>query len=370
MAHKPPIFPWFWGLALLTLSIGGCEGPVDALEEPAATVAAQAPSPAAAQGPSPAAAQNTSPAAAENTSPAAAENTSPAAAEGPSPAAASNAPSYLPATAYADGNADVQPQNILQSAIRTLERRPTLKAEIRHRVHLFDQNLYGLGSYLEQRYLGKQFSRMELVIQLTGQTSSLKQVCDGRFLWTYRKLGDEPKLTRVDVDRVAEHLAKAGATAGVGQSMLPGLGGLSQVLRGLNRSFDFTTAESGQLGREKRPVWRLVGRWRSQRLIEMLPDGEKAVRNGRPDLSKLPEHVPDRVVLMLGQADEFPYHIEYRRKGPEHDRALVTMEFSHVESPDLSEAEHEHAFTYNPGDLEYSDRTQSLLDSLGVGKKE
>ena len=278
---------------------------------------------------------------------------------------------------YANENTHVQPQVLLQSAIRTLERRPTIKAEIRHQVNLFDKNLPGFGKYQEQRYLGKQFSRMELVIQLTGQTSSLLQVCDGRFLWTYRKLGDEAKLTRVDVDRVMEHLGKAHATADIGQGMLPALGGLSQVLRGLNRSFDFTTAEPGRLGKQQRPVWRLVGRWKPERLVEILPDREKAVHRGRADLSKLPGHVPDRVVLMLGQEDEFPYRIEYRRQGPEDDikyrgvgRALVTMEFYDVYSPDPADVDHERSFTYNPGDLEYSDRTQRLLDSLGAGKKQ
>jgi len=326
--HRLPILSWLWGPILILVSATACEKPVDAGGNP----------------PAPAVANPTT----------------------ANPAEAAN---YSQTATYADTSPPVQPQAVLQSAIRTLESRPTIKAEIRHHVNLFDKPLYGFGSYQEQRYLGKQFSRMELVIQLTGQTSSLLQVCDGRFLWTYRRLGDEPKLTRVDVDRVMEHLGKARAAADTGQSMLPGLGGLSQVLRGLNRSFDFTSAEPGQLGKEQRPVWRLVGRWKPERLIEMLPDGKKAVRNGRPDASKLPAHVPDRVVLMLGQTDEFPYRIEYRRKGPEQDRALVTMQFYEVHSPALSEADHNRAFTYNPGDLEYSDRTQSLLKSLGVRKK-
>ena len=289
---------------------------------------------------------------------------------------APNVPSYSSTAAYANGNADIQPQAVLQSAIRTLERRPTVKAKIRHQVNLFDKNLAGFGSYLEQRYLGKQFSRMELVIQLRGQTSSLTQVCDGRFLWTYRKLGDESKLTRIDVDRVAEHLGKARMVAGDGQGILPGLGGLSQVLRGLNRSFDFTTAEPGRLGKQQRPVWRLVGQWKPEWLVEILPDQEEAVRRGRADLSKLPEHVPDRVVLMLGQEDEFPYRIEYRRRVPKDDieyidggRVLVTMEFLEVYSPNPADVDHDRSFTYNPGDLKPSDRTQRLLDSLGVGKK-
>ena len=319
--------PWSWGPILILFSAGGCDEPIDADEDPLA-----------------------------------------AATENRVSTDVPNDTSYSQATAYANGNADVQPQVILQSAIRTLERRPTVKAKIRHQVNLFDKNLAGLGSYLEQRYLGKQFSRMELIIQLRGQTSSLLQVCDGRFLWTYRKLGDESKLTRIDIDRVAEHLGKARTVADDGQGVLPGLGGLSQVLRGLNRSFDFTTADPGRLGKQRRPVWRLVGRWKPERLVEILPDQEKAVRRGRADLSKLPGHVPDRVVLMLGQEDEFPYRIEYRRQGPEDDRALVTMEFSEVYSPDPADVDHDRSFTYNP-DLEYSDRTQRLLDSLGAGKK-
>jgi len=278
-----------------------------------------------------------------------------------------------PATANNNLAPGRQPQDILADAIELLERRTAVSAKIRQKVDSFGKQLTGFGSYREQRFGANRLVRLELKLDLGGQTSSYLQVCDGRYLWTHRKLLDDGKLSRLDVARAKEGLDQAERAGGSGRpDILPGLGGLPKLLRGLHRSFLFTSAEAGHLGKEERPVWRLVGSWTEDRLVELLPRQKKAIRSGEPaNLSKLPRHVPDQVVLMLGQADGFPYLIEYRRRMPTEEtrpddspsRAMVTMELFDAVLDVPVEANH---FTYNPGKLKFNDRTDKFLESLGL----
>ncbi len=212
--------------------------------------------------------------------------------------------------------------------------------------------------------------RMVLKLQVGDKTSSLLQVCDGQFLWTNRNLHGQSKLTRLDVARAEGALRQAdNASPREDLRILPGIGGLAKVLRGLSAAFEFTAAEPGRWGKEQRPVWKLHGQWRVRWLTKILPDQKEALLAGQPpDLSKLPPHLPDRVVLLLGQDDLFPYRIEYRRltsSGSEQSttRALVTMQLFNVA---LNVPLDPTLFSYQPGDLEYTDETGRFLKQLGV----
>jgi len=264
---------------------------------------------------------------------------------------------------YGDSPSRLRPQSLLVDAIRELEGHASVAASIRHEVALFGQRLSGSGTYFEEQAAGNRRIRLELKIQLGDHTSSFLQVCDGDFLWTYQKLLKEPTLTRIHVARALEGLRRAeGAGSEKRPEMLPGLGGLPKVLRALHASFDFAAAQRGQWGKEKRLVWRLHGRWRGARLAALIPDQKEAIERGEPvDLSKLPQHLPDHVVLLLGQNDLFPYRIEYRRGEGSEAVTLVATQLYDVrinvptDDPDL--------FLYKP-DLKHTDVTQEFLDSL------
>jgi hypothetical protein len=272
--------------------------------------------------------------------------------------------------------ATTQPQALLAAAARELEARDSVSAEIRHEVDLFGKHLVGSGHYWEQRQDGVNLMRLELKIQLGDQTSSLLEVLtppgpNGQFLWTSRKLSGKVELSRIDVSRARKALSKAAGSAGPGDtSIMPGLGGLSKVLRGLYRFFDFPVAQRGQWGRENRPVWRLEGRWKTEQLLRLLPEQKEAIEAGQaPDLSRLPEHLPDHVILLLGEEDLFPYRIEYRRavapgvleSSKADSRALVTMQLFDVV---LNVPIDPRLFQYT-GDTKFVDRTGSFLESLG-----
>ena len=106
-------------------------------------------------------------------------------------------------------------------------------------------------------------------------------------------------------------------------------------------------------------------------LARILPEQKKLIESAEPiDLSKLPEHLPNQVLLLLGEDDLFPYRIEYRRTvdpdaASPSSRPVVTMQLFEV----VTDAPiPPHRFHYNPGEMEYEDETEQFLKSLGVQK--
>ena len=141
---------------------------------------------------------------------------------------------------------------------------------------------------------------------------------------------------------------------------------------GSTRPSSFTAAESGHWGKEKQPVWRLQGQWKRGQLVKLLPGQKEAIESGEAaDLGKLPEHVPDHVVLLLRQEDLMPCRVEYRRTLPEKlvspggaaSQALVTMDLFEIHVDGRIDPSY---FNYSPGDIEISDQTAAFLRSLGV----
>ncbi len=265
----------------------------------------------------------------------------------------------------------LQPQEVLEAAVRALESRGSISARLRQKVDLFDKQLVGSGSYWELRQGGIPRMRLELQIQLDDQVSSLLQVCDGKTFWNYCKLRDQGTLTRLDAVRATRALAQAAAGPNRNfTSLLPGLGGMSKLLRGLDANFRFVTVQEDGLGALR--VWKLKGGWQTAQLINLLPKQKDAIQHGKPaDLSRLPPYLPDRVVLWLGTADLFPRRIEYRRGTAKpgdpsdagEDRALVTMDLDGLTfNAPIDPAR----FYYNPGNVEAVDQTKRFLLSLGV----
>jgi hypothetical protein len=277
------------------------------------------------------------------------------------------------AAGRAESSPASQAKLLLKDAVRTLEGRDSISAKIRHEAEIFDKHLVGTGVYLEQRRGQDRLLRLELRTQLGDQSSSLVQVCDGRYFWVHRNLPSDVKLSRIDLAQVARAMRKTERAPGqVNRDMLPSLGGLPKLLRGLDTAFDFTQVEQGRWGKRKQPVWRLQGQWKREQLLKLLPNQKEAMEKGEPpDTNKLPEYLPDQVVLLLGREDLFPYRIEYRRILPEKashsggptSRALVTMDLFEV---NINVPIDPTRFIYSPGDIEFSDQTAAFLQSLGL----
>lgn len=271
------------------------------------------------------------------------------------------------------GAASPDPQALLVEAERALEGCTSVSAKIVHEAHLFDKHLVGSGIYLQQRSGRVSLTRLELRLQIGDQTSSLVQVCDGRALWTKRNVLGTEQLSRIDVEAASAALQPArDSTAIVPGDVLPGLGGLSDLLKRLGAAFEFTAAQPGRWGNQ--PAWRLTGRWKPDRLVRLLPEQKAAIEAGQPaDLSQLPAHLPDQVVvLLLAQEPPLFYRLEYRRVrkgGPASvdsgGEAIVTMELRDL---DFVTPIDPNRFIYNPGDLPCEDRTAEYIRSLGGEK--
>ncbi len=250
------------------------------------------------------------------------------------------------------------------SAAQMLHRR-SISVQLRQQVELLGHRMVGSGTYIEQQAPAARMSRLELRIQLGEQTTSLVQVCDGQSLWTHRRLFDDGKLERVDLHRVHAALRQAGRSeeevALVNYQRLCGLG---KLLGGFRQSFQFDAPQPGIWGTEELPVWRLVGRWSPQRLAELLPGHAAALaENQEIDPADLPAQMPDQVVLLLGQADLFPYRIEYRRTQGSRGRFQVTMD---LYDPVFDAPIAPRRFAYARGNTAEIDATPGVLRSLGL----
>jgi hypothetical protein len=274
--------------------------------------------------------------------------------------------------AGADGtSAPLAAEPLLQSAIAALDRYSTISASIRQRASLLDHQLVGSGHYLQgpARF---NLLRLELQLQAGSSRATLLVVGDGRFLWIHRDVLATQIIYRVDADRVRQAWEKEAADRGQPRAIdALALGGLPRMLRGLSESFQFTSVEDGQLGAF--PVRIVRGAWRNERLVDILPDQRAALEQGQPaDLTKLPEHVPDEVLLYLGREDLFPYRFEYRRsafekKSKQAERkepvTLATLELFEVQ---VNGAIDTQQFIYNPGQQPFEDATDAVLKGQGV----
>lgn len=272
------------------------------------------------------------------------------------------------ATNPAPGNA------LLAQSIASLTQYNSLAAKIRQRVELFDQQLVGTGSYF-QGPVESHLLHWELKIRVGEQVTSLQQVCDGRTLWMHRQIGEKVLLEKVDFARSRDGGKREGQGAGKREpastndsAATPSLdGGLTRLLKHLNRSFRFTSVQPMQLGNV--PMHAVRGEWQTDYLIRWLPKQQAAIEAGKPvDTGKLADHLPDHAIVFLGRDDLFPYRIEYRRKTPtlvgkalgktDEFRTVLVMEFFDVQfNPPLEKS----LFTFEPGNLKASDKTDVYL---------
>lgn len=283
------------------------------------------------------------------------------------------------------GPAAADPANhanqLIDAAIRTLENRFSVEARFRQSGEIYGHKFFGSGTYTDIQPGRNHKYRLEIKLRAGDRDTSLIQVCDGRYLWLYRALPDGESLDRVDVASVVNALRDADNLPQpefVGA--WPGLGGLPRLLRGLYHSFHFTQVETDEFqakdsagGTHPVPLWKLTGRWRPERLVFAIPSQKQKILAGEPvDLSALPEHVPDEVVVYLGQTTLFPLRIEYRRKAfegakPGDCRYLLVMDWVEV---NLNVPVDPNRFLYHPGQLEVNDATQQFLNTLDLKQRQ
>lgn len=273
---------------------------------------------------------------------------------------------------------DPDSQLLLLDAAQRLSQYRTISARLRQRIQLFDQALVGTGNYFQLLGSDNQLlSRWEMKIQMGDQVTSMQTVRDGRFVWIHENLPDDGKmplvagsatprptrsrLRRIDLRRVP---TQTGAGEGGQIAVGPVVGSLAQLLYQLDRHFEFGPRKSATL--YDQPVWILRGRWRAT-----------PPTNGEPvPAPVMPLPIPDRAILVLSQADLFPYRLEYWKKsstsngsgktggGTRNERPLVTMEIFEVSTNSQLDPL---IFSYHPHDSEVDvDSTDLYLRQLGL----
>ncbi len=271
-------------------------------------------------------------------------------------------------------DAAAAPTSVMRSAVESIETRTSISAKVRERIDLFGQRLVGSGAYLQQGRGAERLWRFELKLL----SASYQQICDGKFLWIHQDLGGKSTLGKIDLARVNDavrHQASLAGQGGTTSTFGPGgawlgLGGLPKLMSELDRGFQFT-ATAGQL--DSLPVWILQGTWRNERLAELIQDPkeqEKLKAGKPPNISKMGDHFPERVVLLIGRDDLFPYRLEYWRRESQTKlserpqlKLAVLMELFEVA---LDTPVDSRAFTFKPGELEQKDLTPAFLQNQNL----
>lgn len=264
---------------------------------------------------------------------------------------------------------------LIAGAVAQMQRHPSFAAKLRHRVDILGHAMTGSGTYAQGPW-GERRWRMELKIQAGEDLTTWQQVSDGHSVWTFQQLIGNPKLYRVDLERVDAALAAGEAAQGSAGGIAPldglALGGLPRLLADLKNSFEFTEVREARLGGE--PVWIVRGRWTREMLAALLPRQQDRLAAGEPfHLPSLADHVPDEVEVTLAQKELLPYRIEYlrsvatlsdeEREAGLGERTLVGLELFEIH---LGGAIDPVQFTYNPGSQPVADGTAEFLRKLGV----
>jgi outer membrane lipoprotein-sorting protein len=246
----------------------------------------------------------------------------------------------LAAAQQADSPPVASGQELVARASALISQTPSLEAKVRQRVSLLGQELAGSGYYVQLRHPGGNQFRFDLRMQAGEQLTSFQHHNDGTYLWIRRDADGVQSLSRVALERVREARREAAGRPNMAVWQDLGVGGLAQLLQGLNQHFEFGAAGASEIGGV--PVWQMSGLWKRESLLMLLPHQADAIRQGaEPDLRHLPQLVPHSVSLVLGrdaQIPLFPYRVEYSRRDPDsgRNRLMLRMELHEVRlRPDL-----------------------------------
>src|SRR4051812_1567235 len=292
--------------------------------------------------------------------------------------------------------------DLLTRAASQLDRRASVTARLRHQVSAGGQELFGVGSYWQQG--SGEDLKVRLELQIAGGDSQLLQVSNSRFLWIDRHLPTGRSVTRFDLRQLradpsitppdSDKLAPGKANwSSIQPLLLAHSGGLPSLLASLSENFNFLPPQTMRLAMEPPvsaqptsvPVYAIVGQWKPEKLAALIVQTEDPAKENekkkKAKSAKIPDRLPQEVLLLVGQADLFPYRIEYRQletpvvqnsDGPPIPyqlsiRPLVVLEMSDIvfDAPIAAGK-----FDYPPGDANGVDQTAGLIERLRHQRQE
>ena len=251
-------------------------------------------------------------------------------------------------------------QQLLTEAQVALGRHGSVEAKVRQQTHLFGQELFGSGRYLQQGTGPEIMLRFELRLHVGEQPATMLQIADGRYLWSERQFGTTRSVQQIEVAQVREQLGQQ-------HPALPGrwplLGGLGEMLAGIAANFEFAPVTTGELGDV--PIYTLVGKVRVDELNRQAAQTAADPENFRPlDPHNLPEQVPHEVLLVLGRDDLFPYLIDYRRASRAGEGSMYSLLRMQLFEVRINGPVDLRQFVYKPGSVSVTNMTEAVLEQL------
>jgi len=273
--------------------------------------------------------------------------------------------------------------------LAVLERRASVTARVRHRVHWGEFTLIGSGRYWQQGVGNLRKTRLVLQTQIAEQSASLVQLFDGRYLWTDRQFPGGRTVTRLDPVRLQAGLAGGESPIArqgrptTATSLLPAAasrGSLCGQLADLIQRFDFEPPR--EIPWNGRPMVALLGYRkageRERGGPESRADGENKLHSSddekqtREAPTPWPDPLPHHVLLSVGPQDLYPYVIEYRLAD---DQRLTTSPegllpiadpLARFEQFDVQFAAQidDRLFELASGDISWTDETGSLIQQM------
>lgn len=297
-------------------------------------------------------------------------------------ATASSASAVAPATNVPANAPPTVGDQLLQQARTQLERRVSVSARLRHQISFDGHQLAGFGGYWQQGRGDDLHMRLEL--KFFNEETGLLQISNGRFLWADQRLPAGRTISRLDLRKVRSELSNPNDELDdlePSQTSIPApepeplirYGGLPTLLASLSDCFAFTPPQSMRWTPappleglpESQPVYAILGQWKPEKLANYLPEG------GEP--KKQPERLPREVLVLLGQDDLFPYHIEFRKQYSAVDSSGAVAQFQLSGDPllllELSAVAFDaqiaaSQFDFSPGEAEWDDRTAECIDAM------
>jgi hypothetical protein len=278
--------------------------------------------------------------------------------------------------------ASEQAEGLFLRVSQSVDSYDSIECATRHQIELFDHQILGAGRYYQQGHGLRRLVRFEQRSQIGNRTITLFEVADGNFLWNYRESPAGATLSRVDLQRVFQAWDQSRRAAPIAAAREPVADGLPKLLEGIANDFRFERVLDGRLG--DRAVWIVEGTWKPEKLAAAVPDQKANIEAGRPiDLKRLPPQLPERIVLVVAQANLFPCRLEYLRRTsnatsnsaasqgragegsaePAGYRSLVTIEWFDVQ---LNRPIDPRKFIYQPGTQGYDDKTEAYLKTLNL----
>ena len=252
-----------------------------------------------------------------------------------------------------------QAERLVASMLSRLGRVESISARIRQRTRAEGMVIVGTGRYLQQGSGVDQQFRFEVVNKADTETFELLEVSDGISFWKFQKGSSTPvRLARVDISQIRTKLKDFGIEEG--QAVAPHLGGLQGALAHIRRYFQFESAERESL--EGLPVWRVVGRWDSSRLIEIFPH-LKALPNSSDGVAEeVPTGTPCSVELIIGSEQLFPFRITW--SGRSDDGEVEPISILELYEVRLGEPIDSAAFVYKPSAEGLLDVTEQFVRAI------